>query len=611
MVRFFCKAATSYLLLTVAASASQDCKTSPNDLTWPSTNEWRALNRTLQGALLRTSPAASSCYPGNPLQSPETCTDVENHWTYASYHSAWPESIDYPIYTNNSCLPPSATGYTKTRGCTIGGLPQYIVNATTETQIATAMKWASQRNIRIVVKGTGHDLNGRQVIQSHSTGAFSISVWTHNFKHAQHRPTWKLPGCNETADVMILGSGNNWGSADLAANNVNRAIVGGEDSTVGLGGLIQNGGHGWLSSHYGLASDQVYQATVITTDGRRLVANAAQNQDLFWAVRGGGGGQFGVVTEYVLKTHPVPENMVTGGVAFYAGSQSNASEAGSWNALAHVVSSIPDIMDTGLTGSITALTKEEIVTLLGLDQTVPGAAASISLTGFNMTTAQMNVTIKKLAEQIRNVKYGNYLNFTLTTPTTKNYYTYSGSTTEAGAVSLLTSRLLGRRELSDIPKKDLIVYLQRILSSEESTGSILLFGLQAGLGPANVPEEMRGSVLPAWREAYTHVMTYGASINATEDATAGLKSGADWYEAHREPVWREWAPNTGAYMNEGNPFSTTWKHDFYGENYDRLLEIKRKYDPSESLYTWSGLGSDMWHYDLRSGLLCRTTESLA
>ncbi|KAJ6107183.1 FAD-binding type 2 [Penicillium sp. IBT 18751x] len=601
MLRLFRGAVISYLSLGIAASANPNCKISPNDLTWPSVDEWHALNQTLQGALIKTAPAASSCYPGNPYHSSENCTDVKNHWTYASYHAAWPESIDYPLYTNNSCLPPGATGYTKDRGCSVGGLPQYIVNATTEKQIAIAMKWASQRNIRITVKGTGHDLNGR------STGAFSLSIWTHNFKHTEHRPTWKLPGSNETADVLVCGSGNNWGSADLAANNVNRAIVGGEDSTVGLGGLIQNGGHGWLSSHYGLASDQVYQVTVITTDGRRLVANAVQNQDLFWAVRGGGGGQFGVVTEFVLKTHPVPENMVTGGVAFYAGDQSNASVTASWNALAHVVSLIPEIMDTGLTGSITALTKEKIKTLLGLSQSVPGAAASISLTGFNTTTAQMNVTINKLADQIRNSTHGNYLNFTLTAPTTKSYYTHSGSTQQAGAVSLLTSRLLGRRELSDIAKDDLITFLQRILVAEDSAaGSMLLFGLQAGLGPANVPEHMRGSVLPAWREAYTHVMTYGPTINATSDPSEALKSGAEWYEAVKEPVWREWAPNTGAYMNEGNPFSTTWKRDFYGDNYEKLLEIKRKYDPSESLYTWGGLGSDMWNYDLRSGLLCRT-----
>ncbi|KAJ5650923.1 FAD linked oxidase N-terminal [Penicillium longicatenatum] len=172
------------------------------------------------------------------------------------------------------------------------------------------------------------------------------------------------------------------------------------------------------------------------TEGRRLVAKTVQNKDLFWAVRGGGGGQLGVITEYVLKTHPVPENMVTGSPEFYAGYQSNASETGSWNALAHVVSCIPDIMNSGLTATITALAKENVETLLGLDQTVPGAAASISLTGFNMTTTEMNVTISKLADQIKNVTHGSSLNFALIAPTTKGYYTHSGSSINAGVVSL-------------------------------------------------------------------------------------------------------------------------------------------------------------------------------
>jgi FAD/FMN-containing dehydrogenase len=86
---------------------------------------------------------------------------VEKYWSYAAYHSAWPESVDYSIYTNNSCVPPGVAGYTEGRGCSIGALPQYIVNATTEEQVAKAMRWASERDIRIVVKGTGHDLSGR------------------------------------------------------------------------------------------------------------------------------------------------------------------------------------------------------------------------------------------------------------------------------------------------------------------------------------------------------------------------------------------------------------------------------------------------------------------
>jgi len=150
-------------LLVLGATAKSTCKTSPDKSSWPSLNEWNSLNQSIQGTLIKTSPAGSSCYEGNPFDSSENCTTVKNHWSSAAYHAALPESIDYSIYGNNSCLPPSVDGYEKDKGCSIGGLPQYIVNATTEHQISTAMKWASQRDIRIVIKGTGHDLGGRYV----------------------------------------------------------------------------------------------------------------------------------------------------------------------------------------------------------------------------------------------------------------------------------------------------------------------------------------------------------------------------------------------------------------------------------------------------------------
>jgi hypothetical protein len=151
------------LALTSVSLASPDCKISPASPSWPSDDEWGALNRSIGGVLIKTAPVASSCYPGNPFNSPENCTDIQDKWSYAAFHAALPESVDFPIWTNNSCLPDGVTGYTEEKGCSIGGLPQYIVNATTENHISKAMKWASQRNIRIVVKGTGHDLSGRYV----------------------------------------------------------------------------------------------------------------------------------------------------------------------------------------------------------------------------------------------------------------------------------------------------------------------------------------------------------------------------------------------------------------------------------------------------------------
>lgn len=421
-----------------------------------------------------------------------------------------------------------------------------------------------------------------------------------------------MPRSNKTANVLICGGGNNWGSVYTAAHNANRTVVGGEDATVGLGGLTQNGGHGLLSSHYGLASDQVYQVTVITTDGRSLVANDEQNPDLFWAVRGGGGGQFVVVTEFILQTHPVPANVVTGGLTFYPRHRSNASESSSWAALAETAARIPDLMDAGITGTATSVTGEQAVSYMGLGEVVPGAAVSVSLISYNSTVESMNATLHELAAQVTEGRHG-YLNLSLTQPSSQSYWSFTKpnflASQSAGSVSLFTSRLLGRPELSDLPRADLIQYLRQIsVAQDAEKGSMLLFGMQGGPGPANIPENRRGSVLPAWRTAYAHVMAYCASVNASGDPSESLAAGAGWYETVKEPVWRDWAPNSGAYMNEGNPFSSTWKRDFYGENYDRLLEIKLKYDPAESLFVWSGVGSDMWKYDLHSGLLCRVGQ---
>lgn len=411
--------------------------------------------------------------------------------------------------------------------------------------------------------------------------------------------------------MAILGSGNNWGSAYTAVHNIHRTLVGGEDATVGLGGLIQNGGHGLLSSTYGLASDNVYQVTVITTDGRRLIANDVQNQDLFWAIRGAGGGQFGVVTEFVLKTHPVPKNVVTGGLSFYAAAGSNASNS-TWDALGEAVSRIPDLMDTGLKGTVMALTGQSARNYLAINKTITGTAAIINLTGFNGTIESMNSTVNKLASQIQTAAHGR-ATITPQPPSSKSYWDSTKpnplASRSSGASGMMTSRLLGRPELVDLPRSDLRSYLQQILvvssSSDEDSGSMALFGLQGGPGPARTPAERRGSVHPAWREAYVHLMAYGASVDTTADASEAVAAAAEWYESHIEPVWRNWAPGGGSYANEGNVFSSTWKEDFYGENYDRLLGIKQKYDPGMSLFVYGVVGSDEWEYDLHSGLLCR------
>ena len=147
--------------ISAAAINNYSCKSTPLDSSWPNPEQWANLNASLHGTLIQTLPVASSCYAGNPFGSEVSCDLTSAQWSLPDFHIALPESVQYPYYANNSCLPPGAQGYNVSRGCTLGGLPQYIVNASTPEHVATAMTWASTHNIRIVVKGTGHDMNGR------------------------------------------------------------------------------------------------------------------------------------------------------------------------------------------------------------------------------------------------------------------------------------------------------------------------------------------------------------------------------------------------------------------------------------------------------------------
>ncbi|KAL9624126.1 MAG: hypothetical protein Q9160_001648 [Pyrenula sp. 1 TL-2023] len=585
--------AISFLLFARVFAQTQ-CKTTPLDAHWPSISEWAALNTSIGGTLIKPQPIASSCYPGNPFNSFDSCDYVKDNWGLSSFHASLPESIDSPIYANNSCLPPNADGYKSTQGCHTGGLPSYVVNATTEQHIATAMQWASKKDVRIVIKATGHDLNGR------SSGAFAISIWTHNLSDAIINSSWPAPGSNTAEHVLIAGSGNNYGTAVRAALADGRVIVSGDDETVGLGGHIQGGGHGPLSSTYGLAADQVLQVRVVTTQGDILVADATQNQDLLWAIRGGGAGQYGVVTEYVLKTYPAPSNVVTQSIVLSPASNDSASVNTSWNAFAVLASALPDLMDAGLAGAGAVS-----------GSSITGVTVSLGFFAYNSTSDGLTaMTLPVKARMQAQSAYNGSISLSLTDPKVfpsflSFFNDLNSGPSGAGAISLLSTRLLGRAQLSNLPISAVASYFRRVMRTGDGGDSLLVLGLQAGPGPRSVEPDMRGALNPVWRSTYVHAISTSASVSADASPQDALNAAALWTEQNLESVWREWAPETGAYMNEANPFDRQFKHDFYGSSYDRLVDIKRRYDPTDSLFVLSGVGSDVWEYDLSSGRLCR------
>ncbi|KFA74436.1 hypothetical protein S40288_08916 [Stachybotrys chartarum IBT 40288] len=598
------KAAAVLVSLFAVALSDIICKNHPSSSDWPTDADWGFLNRSTNGALIKTVPIASLCYPGSNFSSNLSCEEVQENWFYSAFHAEQPESIGYPYWANNSCVPPNDYAYRQGQQCELGGLPQYVLSASSAEQIATAAKWASSHNIRIVVKGTGHDLNGR------SSGAYSLSIWTHQLQNITFDSQWRRPLGNGTENAVIAGSGNAWGTLLKAAAGVGRSVISGQDGTVGLGGFIGGGGHGPLSSHYGLAADQVLQATVVTTEGEILIANEAQNQDLLWAIRGGGPGLYGIVVEYVLRTHPLPENAVSSTLSMVLTGNSTVAATASWGALTSLARSFPDLMDLGLTGYGFATTR--YLETPCSSSPVKGVEVTMTLYRFNSTVEEH----KSLLEPVKSRMLAHNGNHSITVAISEpvllpNFLSLfdllNPTPSRCGDISLSSSRLLGRREVTDLSHDKLQSYLERISTSQVEGGSSrLVFGLQGGPGPRNVDVHMRGALTPAWRKAYLHVISTGANINTTESTPQdALNLAAAWTEDNKEAVWREWAPDSGSYINEANPFNRNFEHDYYGGNYDRLVEIKDKYDPSSSLFVQSGVGGHFWQYDLNSGMLCR------
>lgn len=202
-----------------------------------------------------------------------------------------------PYCMNSSCSPflgPDGT-------CTLGNLASYAINVTSADEIATGIRFARDNNIRITIKNTGHDFLGR------SAGRGSLALWTSNMRDVTFlnysSPVYTGPAARIGAGVI---------DSDLlpTASAQGYRVMGGSCSTVGTtGGFTQGRGHGPLGGAYGMIADQVLRWEVVTAEGRHLSASATENSDPYWALSGGGAGNFAAVVSMTVRVHkdsPVP-----------------------------------------------------------------------------------------------------------------------------------------------------------------------------------------------------------------------------------------------------------------------------------------------------------------
>jgi hypothetical protein len=177
--------------------------------------------------------------------------------------------------------------------------PLLIARCVNVADVISAVHFGRDQKLLIAIRGGGHNGPGLGSCDDGLVIDFSKMKGVH--VDPETRTVRAEPGCTQ-------------GDMDHASHAFGLAVPAGIVSTTGIAGLTLGGGHGYLSRKYGLTIDNLLETDVVLADGRFVRANSSQHQDLFWALRGGG-GNFGVVTSFVYRAHPV--SLVYGGPIFW------------------------------------------------------------------------------------------------------------------------------------------------------------------------------------------------------------------------------------------------------------------------------------------------------
>jgi FAD/FMN-containing dehydrogenase len=208
------------------------------------------------------------------------------------------------------------------------GSPAAVVRPADAADVAASVAFARDEGLVLSVRSGGHDSLGR----STNDGGLVIDLRS-------------IADISVEGDLAMIGGGARWGDVAAALAPHGLAISSGDTTTVGVGGLTLGGGVGWFVRLWGLAIDSLVSADVVLADGRVVTANETSEPDLFWAIRGGG-GNFGVVTRFTFRAHPLPDGVVSGAIEL----SPDADLANVFTAWRDVVRAAPEQLTTTYLG---------------------------------------------------------------------------------------------------------------------------------------------------------------------------------------------------------------------------------------------------------------------
>ncbi|KAJ6506705.1 FAD-binding domain-containing protein [Mycena sanguinolenta] len=575
----------SHLILVVCAvlghsaeaASSTTCRNIPGSPGYPRPAEWDALNATVSGRLVTVVPSAKFCAS---LPAGE-CTD--DQWESAVFRSTIPGAMDQVNWEQGYDLnPPSLCLRNATSTCGQGDVPLYSVEAETVADIQAAVKFSSTHNLRLVIKSSGHDYLGR------STAPSSLLIHTHNLQNISFIDMF-LVGGTDMGPAVTLGSGAYTNALYAQGKKEGRIAVGASAATVcAAGGWVQGAGHSALAPTLGLGADNALEFNIVVANGDLLKVNQNSHPDLFYALRGGGAGSWGVLVSATFKTYPT-FNVTSSVLGLGAANTTVAASL----ALIHA----QHIFDWDSVNAGQYFYLKE-----NLDPSESDTAAFV----FSVNTVMPRTTVNESKALL-----GPFLDAALALPGVSllsqefNYGEVNDELFQAddsvGGNVVLGSRLIPAVTYRESPATVGKVY-QKILES----GAPAILGLLVAGGKVAENANISSAVHPAWRRAKAHVI-----VVAEWDDSASLAEISQirhLFQNVQAPILDELITGSGAsigsYSNEADVLERSFRTTFFGPNYAKLTEIKKTYDPEDLFIVGAGVGSERWD----QWGLCRVDE---
>jgi FAD/FMN-containing dehydrogenase len=555
----------------------------PGEPGWPDPAEWAKLRESVGGRLVKVQPPFAVCAPdpGSPA-----CAGLF-------------QNLRNPFYIDDSVALTQTLGWTD---AWISEPSAYAVLAQSSADVAAAVNFAREHRVRLVVKGGGHSYLGG------SNAPDSLLIWTRpNMRAVELHDRFVAQGAAGLAEpetAVSVGAGAIWMDAYTAVTTVaGRYVQGGGCTTVGVAGLVQGGGFGSFSKGFGTAAANLLEAEVVTADGTVRIANAAQNPDLFWALKGGGGGTFGVVTRLTLRTHPLPDYF--GGVAA-------------------TITATSDAAYPALVERVISFYRESLLNPHWGEQLRFGLGPKISISMLfqGLTQAQAEQTWAPLFDWVT----GRPAGYTLTKPVfltfpardfwnpavvgripglivpddlpgaPKDYYYWATNAGEAGQVlHAYQSTWLSQRLLDPERRPALVDALVR-------ASRLWPVALHCNKGLAGSPPNalrwtadtsMNPAVLDSFALAITGANeppAYPGIPGHEPDAALGRKE-AQIVTAAMAPL-KALVERPASYVSETDYFQADWQASFWGDHYARLAQVKDRYDPGGLFLVHHGVGTE-------------------